>query len=249
MATGHASNAQAWSGSGWRAVEAQHQVATMGLVAGSLPKQALLEAILDESKPLLPENAQGLHWLLSTPFRYWPLPGGSRFRRREDPGVFYGAVEREVACAECGYWRYRFWMDSEFLQDKTKSVDITLFEFHAQAGSSIDLRKPPYVQDRQVWRDPASYTATQALADEVRQEAIGVIHYESARLEGGHCLAIMTPEAFKQVAEPYRENIQNWMLTIVPGTGVVWQRNLSVEKYDFHMTGNDNLWNISARAE
>ncbi len=224
MVTALASNAHPWTGSGWRAVEAQHQVATMGLVGGNLLKQTLLESILDESKPALPPNAQGLHWLLSTPFRYWPSPGGSRFRRREDPGVFYGAADRETACAESGYWRYRFWMDSEFLQDKSKSVAITLFEFHAGTQLSIDLREPPFVQDRQVWREPVSYTATQDLADQVRQEKIEIVHYESARLEGGHCMAIMTPDAFRQVPKPYRENIQNWMLTLVPNVGVVWQR-------------------------
>lgn len=83
-------------------MEAQHRVATLALAGGSLEDQALLEDILDEAKPRYPPEVLGLHWLLATPFRYWPLPGGSRFRRRADPGVFYGAEDRKTACAECG---------------------------------------------------------------------------------------------------------------------------------------------------
>lgn len=113
--TALASEFVGWEGSGSRAVEAQHRVATMGLVHGSVVAQALLEDILEEAKPVLPPEVGGLHWLLATPFRNRPLPGGSRFRRREDPGVFYGAEERETACAEAGYWRLKFWNESAFL--------------------------------------------------------------------------------------------------------------------------------------
>ena len=43
----------------WRAVEAQHRIATMKLVDNSLPDQAILEKILEESKPPVPEEARG----------------------------------------------------------------------------------------------------------------------------------------------------------------------------------------------
>ena len=54
-----------------------------------------------------PGGRRHLHWLLFTPFRYPPPPGGSRFRGPNDPGVFYGADEIRTACAELGYWRWR----------------------------------------------------------------------------------------------------------------------------------------------
>ena len=57
----------------WRAVAAQHLVATRKLV-GSLAEQELLEDILETHKP--PPVAQGLHYLLATPFRYPPLAHG-----------------------------------------------------------------------------------------------------------------------------------------------------------------------------
>jgi hypothetical protein len=95
----------------WRAVEAQHRVSTMVLV-DTLDEQALLEHILDDSKPVLPSAQRSLHYLLFTPFRYPPLPNGSRFRGPFDPGVFYGAEAIRTACAELGYWRWRLLRDS-----------------------------------------------------------------------------------------------------------------------------------------
>lgn len=231
--TALASEAKPWQGTGWRAVEAQNQVATMGLVHGDVKRQGILEDILEESKPSQPPGTQGLHWLLFTPFRYHPLPDGSRFRRRQDPGVFYGSVDRETACAECGYWRLRFWMDSEFLQEKTQSVQITLFEFSAATQSSIDLTVDPFVADAARWTSPDDYAATQVLADVAREAGVEVIRYESVRNRGGECLALLTPEAFGNVDTAYWENHQSWTLTIYPPGKVVWQRTLSSESWTF----------------
>ena len=92
----------------WRGVEAQHRISTMKLV-DSVADQDLLEKMLEASKPPMPRDAQGMHYLLATPFRYaspWP----SRFRAPGDPGVWYGAERLETACAEVGYWRWRFAM-------------------------------------------------------------------------------------------------------------------------------------------
>src|SRR5690606_2940996 len=95
----------------WRGVEAQHRVATLKVV-DTLAEQELLEELLEESKPALPPDAGQLHYLLATPFRYaspWP----SRFRAPHEPGVWYGSRELRTACAEVGYWRWRFAVDSD----------------------------------------------------------------------------------------------------------------------------------------
>ena len=59
----------------------------------SVAEQAVLERLVEASKPPVPREVArlGLHWLLFTPFRYAPPPGGSRFRGPNDTGVFYGA--------------------------------------------------------------------------------------------------------------------------------------------------------------
>lgn len=239
--TALASEARPWQGSGWRAVEAQHKISTMSLVHGSLADQAVLEAILDEAKPLIPAAAQGLHWLLSTPFRYYPLPGGSRFRGHNDPGVFYGAEDRQTACAESGYWRLRMWMDSEGLAAKQKAVPLTLFEFHAASERSIDLSLPPLIEDKAIWMHPHDYSGTQKLAEQARAGNVEVIRYQSVRHSGGNCLALMTPRVFKAVQEPYRNNQQSWTLLIQPPKLTVWQRDIAGESWAFQFPVDSRL--------
>lgn len=231
--TALASEFVAWEGSGWRAVEAQHKVATMGLVHGNVGAQAVLEDILEDAKPALPPEARGMHWLLATPFRYRPLPGGSRFRRREDPGVFYGAEARETACAEAGYWRLRFWNESAFLRQRSRSIPITLFEFHAATPRALDLTRQPLIKDRALWTHPEDYVATQAFAASARQASAKALRYESVRHINGFCLAFLSPEVFTAVAEPFRNNQQSWSLLINPPHQLVWQRELSQECWTF----------------
>ena len=232
--TALASEARAWEGSGWRAVEAQHRVASMRLVGGNLTDQALLEAILDEAKPPIPDDLAGLHWLLATPFRYRPLATGSRFRRPDEPGVFYGAEDRQTACAEAGYWRLRFWLDSEGLAGRSAALELTLFEFHGSSPRALDLTRPPLAADRGLWTDRNDYRATQELGLHARAAAIGLLRYESARYPPGFCLAVLTPAVFRNLPEPYRHQQQTWHLWLAPPHDVVWQRHLDGESFSFH---------------
>jgi len=94
----------------FRMVETQHIAATMRLV-DSAAEQDVLEQLLDASKPPLPPEARGTHYLLAAPFRYLP-PTGSRFRSPHMPGIWYGADDPYCACAEIAYWRQRFLLDS-----------------------------------------------------------------------------------------------------------------------------------------
>lgn len=227
-ATALSSEARPWQGAGWRAVEAQHKVATMALVRGDLDDQALLEDILEEAKPHLPREAAGLHWLLATPFRYWPRPpAGSRFRATDQPGVFYGADEEATACAECGYWRLRFWQDSSGLAEREAAIPITLFQFHGATAQALDLTRPPLNAGQTSWTHPSDYTATQQLATQARQANIELIRYRSVRHPAGTCLAILTPRVFKAVDEAFRNVQHSWTLWLKPSGETIWQRELS----------------------
>jgi hypothetical protein len=177
----------------WRVVEAQHTASTMRLV-DSLSDQALLENILEESKPKLPAGAEKLHYLLATPFRYRPR-AGSRFRRPFEAGVWYGAENLRTALAEKSYWNLRFLLDSPGTPD-LKPVPHTAFRA-AVRGSAIDLTAPPFARERAKWTDRNQYEATQALAALAREAAIEIIRYESVRdPECAACAAVLTPRAF-----------------------------------------------------
>lgn len=194
----------------WRAVEAQHIVATNVLV-DTLAEQAELERLLEEGKPPLPARAP-LHWLLATPFRYPPLAGGSRFRGPADPGVWYGADRLRTACAEVGYWRWRFLRASPALASLPARAQ-TLFRA-AIAGNGLDLRAPPLLAERTRWTAPDDYSATQALARRARKAGIELLRYESVRdPEHGGAIVLFSPAAFES-ATPLE--LQTWLLEVQP---------------------------------
>ncbi|MDJ0926649.1 MAG: RES family NAD+ phosphorylase [Gammaproteobacteria bacterium] len=230
--TALASESRPWAGSGWRAVEAQHQVASMRLVRGNLAEQSVLEQILDQAKPPLPQATAGLHWLLATPFRYPPLKYGSRFRRPFDPGVFYAGENRRTACAEAGYWRLQFWLDSAGLRERSAEISLTLFECHGKTQQALDLTRPPLNQDRGTWIHPRDYSGTQALAEAARAAKVELLRYASARLDYGVCLAMLSPKVFRGL-RGFRGRQQGWTLVLLPPNRVVWQRNLGDESWEF----------------
>ena len=88
----------------YRLVESQEQVATLGYV-DTLDEQALLEEMLESTKPVYREGLMTYHYLLSTPFRYPPLKWGSRFGAVHEPSIFYGGSTVDVTLAESAYYR------------------------------------------------------------------------------------------------------------------------------------------------
>ncbi|TAK37990.1 MAG: RES domain-containing protein [Lysobacteraceae bacterium] len=209
--TALAASAAPWAGEAWRMVEAQHAAATMKLV-DTAGEQALLERLVEQAKPPLPEAARPLHYLLATPFRYPPLPRGSRFRAAGEPGVFYGADQLPTACAELGYWRWRFLRDAPSLQ-RIDAVAHTAFRVALKATAVVDLRAPPLSRDRKRWTERDSYTDTQELARRARDVGIAAIRYESVRDPAhGGCTALLTPAGF--ASKSPKGAPQTWWLTV-----------------------------------
>ena len=212
----------------WRAVEAQHRVSTRRLV-DTVAEQGVLEDILDATKPPVPDDARQLDYLLFTPFRYPPRDIGSRFRRIADPGVFYGAEGRRTACAEVGYWRWRFLTDSHGLTTLGPSPQ-SLFQV-ALKTRAVDLEQPPYSRHSKLWRSRDDYSWTQRFGDIARAAKVGLIRYQSVRDDQtGYCAAVLTPAAFS--AHKPLPGMETWFLTVMP-TCVAWQRER--ESFEFHM--------------
>jgi len=212
-------------------VEAQHVASTMKIV-DSPYEQDILEALLDGAKPQLPQEAQTLDYLLATPFRYPPLPGGSRFRTGVDEGVFYGADSVATAGAELGYWRWKFLCDALDLA-RIEPVAHTAFGAEVMTGT-VDLRRPPFDTDAEIWTHPDDYTGTQAFARIARAAGVGGIVYRSVRSEGAAwCLALLTPTGF--VRKKPLPATQTWWLAVTRD-GVLWRREAE------SMSFNARLW-------
>jgi len=209
----------------WRAVEAQHIASTLRLVT-NVEEQLLLERLLDRSKPPLPSEATDLHYLLSTPFRY-SSPIGSRFRAPADSGIWYGAEAQRTACAELGFWRWRFLIDSEALQSIGPSPQ-TVFRAGID-GRLVDLTRSPFKKSRAEWTHPDDYGPTQGFARVAHQAGVDAIRYESVRdPEHGAAVAVLRPSCFKP-RKPLEQH--TWFLT-VRRAAVVWQREGATFEFD-----------------
>jgi hypothetical protein len=185
------------SGRFWRLVEAQHQISTLKIV-DTLEEQALLEKLLDESKPALPPECAGLDYLLATPFRYGAIyPHGSRFRRAgRTLGVFYASEKVETALAEMSFYRLLFFADSPETPFPSNAAEYTAFAAAVEAAA-VDLTQPPLDRDRAVWTDLLRYEPCQVLADAARDAHCQAILYESVRDPGhGRNIALLSAAAF-----------------------------------------------------
>lgn len=207
------SEAQHWEGAVWRAVEAQSNASTMRLT-DSLGEQALLEDILERSKPNFPADCTGLHCLLATPFRYAPYPHGSRFRRAgQREGVFCAAEHVATAIAEISFYRLLFFAEAPGTALPNRPVEHTLFAVGCMTDRCIDLCEPPFDRDEPIWTHPTDYAGCQDMADAARAADIQVIRYRSVRDPGtGSNRAVLTIAAFAD-RSPLHE--QTWH--IFPG--------------------------------
>src|SRR5690349_1155957 len=163
----------------------------------TLEEQALLEDIIDQSKPLVPVACRQMHYLLFTPFRYGaPYPKGSRFRRAGlSPGVFYASKDEATGVAEMAFHRLLFYAESPATPWPTTIGEYTAFAVKFSTRSSIDLMAPPFDRDAENWQSPEDYSHCQSLADAAREAGIEVIRYQSARCDGKN-IALLTCRAF-----------------------------------------------------
>lgn len=212
------SSARQWRGSVWRIIDAQYTAGAMKLV-DTREEQDVLDQLLEAQLLKLPEIFHQLDPLLAAPFRSHPLRTGSRFRTATDPGVFYGAVKVDTACAEQGYWRWKFLND---VIDLTEIKPVAHIAFEADIATlAIDLRDSIFSRDAPQWNHKYSYGGTQALARSARSANLGGIRYASVRdPEHGECVAVLTPGAFvSNNPHPVRET---WWLR-VRRTEVLWR--------------------------
>lgn len=196
----------------------------------SLHEQALLEQVLDDSKPAVPDDCRDVHFLLFTPFRYGaPYPRGSRFRRAGlTAGVFYASLKPMTAVAEMSFWRLLFYAESPETPWPANAGEYTAFSVHFAAGKGLDLTRPPLDRDAEQWTHPTDYSHCQALAEAARSAEVQAVRYQSARGPGLN-VALLTCAAFAS-REPIE--YQRWRIH-VGATGARALRDFADERIAF----------------
>jgi len=196
-------------GLAWRVVESQEEIATMALV-DTLEEQALLEFLLEQSKPPYPKNARQLDYLLTTPFRYPPLPWGSRFGSQLEPSLYYAALTINTALAEAAFYRFVFWqgMDIAPLSGRLLTQH-TIFSAQYLCDPGFALDQPPFDTYREILTNKRVCGPCQSLGSELRVANAQGFQYISARCpDGGLNIALFTPDALTS-RKP--EETQNWL--------------------------------------
>jgi len=213
----------------WRGVEAQHVVSTMRL-ADEAAEQRVLEELLERSKPAIPAEAAPLHYLLFTPFRY-RSPIASRFRRPQEPGVWYGAEELKTACGEVAYWKWRFLMDSDALREAALHTEHTFFRAQVR-GRCADLTAAPWKAATRAWTHKTDYAECQAFAAGAREHDIAWLRYTAVRVPDGVCGAVFRAAALS-LPDPFEQ--QTWACkTTASG---VWMQRAGGARHDFSAAG------------
>jgi hypothetical protein len=207
-AVGQKARPRAMSGEVLRLVESQEQVATNRLVA-TLAEQDLLEAMLEASKPPLPKSARRLDYLLATPFRYPPLPHGSRFGGSHEPSLFYASRKVATVLAESAYYRFVFWQGMRVSPPAPLRSQHTLFGARLRARRAYALHRSPFDEFRAALASRDDYRAAQQLGRALREAGADAIEYVSARdAEGGLNVALFSPTAFALPRPTFK---QEWL--------------------------------------
>ena len=196
----------------WRVVEGQHIISTRKLV-DSVEEQIILEEIIEENKPPLKENSDGLHYLLTTAFRYPPLKNGSRFGTKFDPSLWYGSMELNTALAETAYYRFNFIRASK-AEFGNVITDHTAFSVKIKTARGIDLTQLPFSKFTSIISSPISYDESQSLGNDMRKNNIEAFYYQSARDPNNELnIALFTPKAFPH-KKPDNKSYQSWQCIV-----------------------------------
>jgi hypothetical protein len=215
-------------------VESQHVSSTRPLV-DSLAEQEVLERLLDATKPPVPGGREfrGLDFLLFTPFRYPPLPHGSRFGTRSERGIWYGSEEVRTALAETAYYRLVFF-EGTAARILPSATGLSAFRASVRTSAGVDLTAPPFDAHRARISSPSRYGDAQRLGAEMRAAGVEAFRYPSARdPRGGVNVGLFTPAAF--AAKRPRGASETWRCTVTAAgdAELVRQDLVAVRRYLF----------------
>ena len=186
-----------YSGVSWRCVEHQATIATKNLVQGNLADHDILEALLDENKEPIPRDAEHLHWLAATPFRYFRARE-SRYGPAGKRGIWYGAETEEVALREFSFHRIPFFEAYE--GEKPHTLAVTLIQANLRTDVALNVTAPAFNRQRRAIEDPDSYQRCHEIAGSVIEQGGNLVIYNSARTPPGSgnraCHAVLQPSAF-----------------------------------------------------
>lgn len=178
----------------------QQGINSLGPLVDSLEQMARLEALVERSKPARAESLppSPSHPLLITPFRYPPLPHGSRFGGRQQRGLFYGSRCRGGALVEGAYYGLLFWEGMGLPLTDPIRRQQTLFSVLLGTERGRRLQELEDGGAQAALRHPSHYGPTQGLGAWMRESGVAAFEYLSARSEAPLVqVGVFTPAALR----------------------------------------------------
>ncbi|MDR3461159.1 MAG: RES family NAD+ phosphorylase [Beijerinckiaceae bacterium] len=198
----------------WRVVEAQHYSSTMKLT-DTLDEQGVLERLIENTKPPVPDECRHLNFLLSAPFRYRPYPTGSRFRKAGNTaGVFYCAAASRTAIAELAFYRVLFFAESPDTPWPSNPSEYTAFAVALRSDRALDLTGEAFDNERSILEHLTDYSRCQQIETSFRTAGGEILIYKSVRDQhGGINYAVLKCSAF---GENMPTKMESWRIYLSP---------------------------------
>jgi hypothetical protein len=137
-------------------------------------------------------------------------PAGSRFSDGRF-GVLYLADSMETALAEVKHHQSLYWSNVPGLNYERfvfRGLSCSFVEAGMKDATSIAMTDPVY--------DPDDYTDSRRLGKQVKEAGCPGLRYNSVRMHGSHCWALMTPKPVLSVIQAaHYEMIWNGQVTSV----------------------------------
>ena len=177
-------------------------------MVNDLAEQDVLEQLLENSKP--DDGHPALHYLLSTPFRYPPLPWGSRFGAKHSRGLLYGSLSLATCAAETAYYRLVLWYGMAIAPPSGHiRSEHNAFTARYSSRRAIRLQLPPFNQHAASLQQRHNYKSTQLLGSNMRDAGVALFEFVSARCaNGGLNVALLEPAGL-QDNQP--GNLSHWL--------------------------------------
>ncbi len=194
----------------FRVVETQEFAAT-ATITSTRDQQSRLEELLEDAKPPLPEDVRQLSYLLFTPFRYPPLPYGSRFGSEFERGIFYAALALETAFAESAVYLWLFRAGPVSLGPLATIRDQrSSYRVPVGTAQGLDLRESAFDGVRADLTRRDDWSAPQQFGSAAREAGVQAIWYPSARIDGTN-VAVLDPGA---LAAERETDVRAWHLVL-----------------------------------
>lgn len=137
-------------------------------------------------------------------------PAGSRFSDGSF-GVLYLAASMETALAEVQHHQNQYWSKVQGLNYERfvfRGLSCTFIDEAMRDAVSIAMDDPVY--------DPVDYTHSHRLGKAIKEAGAPGLRYNSVRMQGSHCWALMTPTPLSSITQTaHYEMVWNGQITSV----------------------------------